>query len=239
MKPVNRSPKEPEENKTIEELFVGRKKSLKSKNVVTHFQDSRPTVFKTRLRRKVSEKQIKTVEEFVKCDIKEPETTTEFFNNLNQKLEQRVLLAQPVGHMKQRGKVLQHRVIVGIGNKQGVIGLGSAKSDSFNVAVKKASNKARRNLVYLRCQEVNNQEPYYGPYTETTCKKGATRVTVRPLTGSSITASDRGQEYCNLGNFTNILIEVGSKGRKRKGKINSFFNYYMALHQCLKQQMRP
>ena len=195
---------------------------------------TKSTQYKTKLGHLIRNKKIEKVEDLMKFPLQQPEAINEFFNQIQQPLTQKMLYSEQICHMKARGRCMRHKVIVGVGNQKGVIGIGSGKSNSFNVALKKASNKAKCNLLYLRYRGLNLA--HYGPHTETSCKKGATRVTVRPLTGGSITASGRGKEYCALGGLENILIEVGNKGKLRKGKVRSFYNYYFSLHQCLKKQ---
>jgi small subunit ribosomal protein S5 len=170
--------------------------------------------------------------------VREPQIIDYLFRQNPLKI--RIFQTAKVSHTLRSGKIYQFRVVAGIGNSKGVIGLGVGKSRQKVTAVKKAINNAKKNVLYIESPVFDlfkqTTKTYNGPSKVTVCKNGATKITVSPLTGSSITASKKGKAYCELGGLINIKICVGTKKRDRKGKAASALNYFTALHDCMRKQ---
>ena len=154
-------------------------------------------------------------------------------DHFNEQFSTNVVSVDRISHSLRSGKIYSFRVTVLVG-KEGMIGCGVGKSNIKSVAIKKALNRAKQNLVYLGNLK---RQSYYTPRKVGFLKKGATLITVSPLEGRSVTASKLGQLYCNMCNLKGIKITVGSKKRNVKGKVGSKLNYFTALHEIIGLQV--
>lgn len=153
----------------------------------------------------------------------------------NEPLVSRIVSVDRISHTLKSGKIYQFRVVLVIGNKNGLVGVGVSKAIAKNDAIRKAEAEAKKSFISLRTLELSKKG--YSPKRKTSSKLGATTVTVAPLSGNSITCSKNGKVYCELAGLTNILIYVGSKKRQKHGKVGSKMNYFKALHQSMCKQV--
>lgn len=126
-----------------------------------------------------------------------------------------------VCHTLKSGKILGYRVVCGIGDKKGIIGLGTANARVFSDAYLKAFKNAKKNLIIL-----HNVGDIYTIKRFASCKKGATTVEVRP-SESQHSYSKKGAAYCALSNLQKCSINL------KKRKNTSLYNYYTALHSAV------
>ncbi|MAG21985.1 MAG: 30S ribosomal protein S5 [Candidatus Diapherotrites archaeon] len=101
---------------------------------------------KTRLGKKVKAGEITSIEEIFKenTPVQEPEIIDILLN-----LEETVVDVKKTTRVVRAGRKFSFRVAVLVGNKNGVIGLGTAKDAEKWPAVKKAARKAKLNLVQI------------------------------------------------------------------------------------------
>ncbi len=187
---------------------------------------------KTQIGRKVLKNEFKDVTQVLNaCNQKivEPEVVDYF-----EPLTSQMVSVSKISHSQSAGKVYGFRVVVLIGDGKGLIGCGVGKSIVKASAIKIATNKAKKELITLK-KFINDD--LIQPITTSKSKKGATLVTVKPIKGSSVTASKLGRLYCKMAGLTGIVITTGTKKRQKKGKVGSPLNYYTALHQAIKSQV--
>ena len=185
---------------------------------------------KTKIGKLVKENQIKSLSEVLRNNsIIEPE----IIDHLEKDLIVKVVCADRVSHTLKSGKIYGFRVVVLVG-KYGYIGCGVGKSIVKAQAIKKALLEAKKSIVCLLELE---KESFFTPKFVSSDKKGATTVTVKPILGTSITASKLGRLYCQVCGIKGIKIYTGNKKRERKGKVASKLNYYTALHDGIKKQL--
>lgn len=187
--------------------------------------------FKTLLGQQVLENKYSSIHEVLEDNkILEPKIVDLF----NQHLSSKVVSIDRICHTLKSGKVYLFRVVVLVGNGNGLIGLGVAKSIAKITAVRKAELCAKKNLVSLK--KISSEGNCYKPRKVTSQKYGATTVTVTPLLSNTITASKNGKIYAQLSGLTNLRAYVGTKKRLRKGKVGSALNYFKCLHECIRKQ---
>lgn len=157
----------------------------------------------------------------------------EIIDYLEKDLLIKVVCTDRISHTLKSGKIYGFRVVVLVG-KQGFIGCGVGKSTVKAQAIKKGVLEAKKSMLSLVSLKTTG---LITPRLITKDKKGATTVTITPLTGTSVTASKLGRSYCELCGLKGIKIHTGNKKRERKGKVASKLNYFTALHTSLKGQI--
>jgi len=119
---------------------------------------------------------------------------------------EQVILIRRVTKVVKGGKNLRFSALVAVGNKNGLVGLGKGKAREVPLAIKKAIEDAKKNVVKVPIK--NGTIPHYieGKY-------GAGHVVLRPASkGTGVIAGSSVRIILELAGVKNILTKIiGSK----------------------------
>jgi len=130
----------------------------------------------------VKEGEISTIEEVfeIGAPIMEPEIVDVL---LGEELTEEVLDITLVQRMTDSGRRVQYRVVVVIGNGNGIVGLGQAKAQEAGPAIRKAIGVAKKNIIQIRrgcgSWECGCGAPHSIPF-KVMGKAGSVRVVLYP-----------------------------------------------------------
>jgi len=117
-------------------------------------------------------------------------------------LEEQVISIRRVTKVVKGGKNLRFSAAVVVGNKNGMVGVGTGKAREVPLAIKKAVASARRNLIKVPL--VNDTLPYY-----TVGRYGASNVVLRPASpGTGVIAGGAARIIIELAGIKNILAKI-------------------------------
>ena len=134
--------------------------------------------------------------------------------------EELLLEVRRVTRVNTWGRQLSFRAIILVGNKAGKIGLGVSKGWDVQIAVRKATNEAYKNMKVIPITEWGTV-----PY-ETTFKYKAAIIKILPASnGTGLKAGSALRSVLELAGYTNIL----SKIMGTNNKLNNALATIMAL----------
>lgn len=138
-----------------------------------------------------------------------------------------VVKVQRVTKVTKGGKRFSFSAVVVTGDRQGNVGIGSGKSREVSLAIAKATNSARKNLIEI---------PRRGrtiPYS-VEGKHGASKVVVRPASkGTGNIAGGAARAICNAAGIEDVLIKsIGAPNGTNvaKATLNAFAKLRSAAH---------
>lgn len=155
--------------------------SMEAEHIEEKGTELKDWVPKTELGKQVLNGKIKSLEEllFSNKRIMEPEIV----DYLEPNLESVVVDVRKTARVIRAGRKFSFRVGVVVGNKNGIIGFGTAKDKEKLPAVKKAIDNAKLNLIFVQrgcgSWECGCNEPHSVPF-EVTGKCASVRVTLMP-----------------------------------------------------------
>lgn len=125
--------------------------------------------------------------------------------------EARLISVDRVTRVTEGGKRFSFRVFMIVGNNQGTVGLGVAKSPDMSRAIEKATRYGKRKLIKLPLQD--------GTIAFTArAKYRAAEVTMRPSRGGGLIAGGLARHICELGGVKHINVKFISR---TKNSINN------------------
>lgn len=134
--------------------------------------------------------------------------------------EELLLEVRRVTRVNTWGRQLSFRAIILVGNKNGKIGLGVSKGWDVQIAVRKATNEAYKNMKVIPVTE-GGSVPY-----ETTFKYKSAIVKIIPAaSGTGLKAGSALRSVMELAGYTNVL----SKIMGTNNKLNNALATIMAL----------
>jgi len=117
--------------------------------------------------------------------------------------EQKLLDIRRTARMVAGGRRFSFRALVIIGNKQGKVGVGLAKGADVTIAVEKAVNQAKKNLVEIPITENKS----IAQMVE--AKYGAAKVMLKPAAkGKGIIAGGAVRVICSLAGIENVVSKI-------------------------------
>jgi small subunit ribosomal protein S5 len=124
--------------------------------------------------------------------------------------EQKLLDIRRTARMVSGGRRFNFRALVIIGNKQGKVGIGLAKGADVTIAVEKAVNQAKKNLIQVPITENKSISQMIE------AKFGAARVMLKPAPkGRGIIAGGAVRVICSLAGIENVVSKIiGRTGNK-------------------------
>jgi small subunit ribosomal protein S5 len=127
--------------------------------------------------------------------------------------EEKVIEVDRVSRTVKGGRRLRFRALVAVGNRKGKIGIGIGKGQEVLVAVGKAVNKAKKNLVDIKI--VNDTIAH-----ETKISFGGAKLFLAPARpGTSIIAGSSVRAVVELSGIKNILSKIiGSSNKINNAK---------------------
>lgn len=122
--------------------------------------------------------------------------------------EQRIIELARVTRVMAGGKRMRFRACVAVGDRQGHIGIGVAKGIDVTLAIQKASNKAKKQIITIPM--VDQTIPH-----QVSTKYKAAKVLIRPApAGKGIVAGGAMRHVFELGGVPNVVGKIlGSKNK--------------------------
>ncbi len=186
---------------------------------------------KTKLGRKVLEGEITDIMEILLAGIpiKEPEIVDYL---LGDQLKAEVLGTAMVQRMTDSGRRNKLRVIVAVGNEDGIIGLGIGKAKEFLQARAEAIREAKKNIIYVRrgcgSWECGCRTPHSVPF-KVTGKSSSVEVTLKPAPrGVGLVAADTIKPVLRLAGIKDVWTFS-------RGHTKTTLNFVKAAFDALRQ----
>lgn len=130
------------------------------------------------------------------------------FQKVKEKKEfdQKVLDIRRVARVVAGGRRFSFRATVAIGNRRGMVGVGTAKGLDVTQAVEKAVHKARKNVIMVPLQK-NGSIPY-----EVYAKCGSAAIVIKPArAGRGMIAGGPVRSIASLAGIQNITAKILSR----------------------------
>ncbi|HHF55577.1 MAG TPA: 30S ribosomal protein S5 [Thermoplasmatales archaeon] len=184
---------------------------------------------KTRLGKLVMEGKITSMSQALKSGL--PLREVEIVDMLLPDLEDEVVDVNMVQRMTDSGRRTKFRVVVVVGNKNGYVGIGQAKDREVGMAIRKAVEKAKLNIIEVNrgcgSWECGCGTPHSLPF-KVTGKCGSVRITLKP--------APRGVGLA-VGNVAKVVLRLA--GIKdvwgfTKGETRTTINFAKAVYDALK-----
>ncbi len=133
------------------------------------------------------------------------------FNKPAKTLDEIILDTKAVVKVTKGGRQRRFQAVVLVGDKKGLVGLGTGKANEISEAVKKARQEANKNVVRIPVVE-GRTIPH-----EIVGVKGATRVVIKPATaGTGLVAGGAVRSVLEIAGYHDII----SKSLGSRTKIN-------------------
>ncbi len=126
--------------------------------------------------------------------------------------EQKIINISRVTRVVKGGRRLSFRVDMIIGDKKGRVGLGSGKATDTSLAIQKAFNQARKNLVYLKLTK-NKSIPFASE-----AKVTSSRIAMMPNKERGLVAGSTMRNVLEIAGITDVTAQVHSRS---KNKLNN------------------
>ncbi|MCD6331216.1 MAG: 30S ribosomal protein S5 [Thermoplasmata archaeon] len=184
---------------------------------------------KTRLGRLVLEGKITSMGQALKSGL--PLREVEIVDMLLPDLEDEVIDVNMVQRMTDSGRRTKFRVVVVVGNKNGYVGIGQAKDKEVGMAIRKAVEKAKLNIIEINrgcgSWECGCGLPHSLPF-KVTGKCGSVRVTLKPAPrGVGLAVGDVAKVVLRLAGVQDVW---GTS----KGETRTTINYAKAVYDALR-----
>jgi len=126
--------------------------------------------------------------------------------------EQKIINISRVTRVVKGGRRLSFRVDMIIGDKKGRVGLGSGKATDTSLAIQKASNEAKKNLVYLKLTKTKSIPFASG------AKVTSSRVEMMPNKERGLVAGSTMRNVFEIAGITDVTARVHTRS---KNKLNN------------------
>ena len=142
--------------------------------------------------------------------------------------EQRIIDLARVTRVQKGGKRLRFRILLALGDKNGKVGYAIAKGADVSIAVNKAVNKAKKNMITVKL--VNETIPH-----AITVKYKAATVLLKPaVPGKGIVAGGAVRSILELAGVPNIYGKILSKTNNKISNVRSVFYALEQLNKRVK-----
>ena len=133
---------------------------------------------------------------------KETRENSKIFSARGLELTERVVAVNRVSKVVKGGKRFRFSVLVAVGDSVGQVGLGMGKAKEISIAMKKAIEHARKNLVDLKKTGNTVPHPIVGKF-------GAAEVLIRPaVPGTGVLAGSSVRPIMELGGVKDVIAKV-------------------------------
>lgn len=123
--------------------------------------------------------------------------------------EQKLLDTARVTRVVAGGRRFRFRTVVVVGNRKGKVGVGVAKGQDMTLAVEKAANKARKNLMNI---QTKGETISY----QVEAKYGSAKVLLKPArVGRGIVAGGAVRAICDLAGIGNISAKILTRSKNK------------------------
>ncbi|KAA0006053.1 MAG: 30S ribosomal protein S5 [Thermoplasmata archaeon] len=184
---------------------------------------------KTRLGKLVAKGEITSMSEALKSGY--PLKEVEIVDALLSEVEDQVLDVNMVQRMTDSGRRTKFRVVVAVGNKDGFVGIGIAKDKEVGMAIRKAVENAKINIIEVKrgcgSWECGCGMPHSLPF-RVEGKSGSVRVILKPA------PKGVGLAVGNVAKVVLGLAGVKDVWGSTKGETRTTINYAKAVYNALK-----
>ncbi|AHF79609.1 30S ribosomal protein S5 [Thermococcus paralvinellae] len=197
---------------------------------------------KTKLGMLVKEGQITDIHEIFRkgYQIKEPEIVDVLIPEVNARENQQVLDIALTVRMTDSGRRVRFRVLAAVGNRDGYVGLGIGHGKEVGIAIRKAINYAKMNIIEIKrgcgSWECRCRRPHSVPFT-VEGKEGSVRVRLMPgPRGLGLVIGDVGKKILTLAGVKDVWSQSFGETRTTVNFAKAVFN---ALYNTNKVAIKP
>ncbi|HEC88691.1 MAG TPA: 30S ribosomal protein S5 [Thermoplasmata archaeon] len=184
---------------------------------------------KTRLGKMVMSGEITSMGQVLRSGL--PIREVEIVDMLLPELEDEVIDVNMVQRMTDSGRRTKFRVVVVVGNKNGYVGIGQAKDREVGMAIRKAVEKAKLNIIEVNrgcgSWECGCGKPHTLPF-KVTGKCGSVKITLKPA------PKGVGLAVGNVAKIVLGLAGIEDAWGFTKGQTRTTINYAKAVYDALK-----
>ena len=197
---------------------------------------------KTKLGMLVKEGQITDIHEIFRkgYQIKEPEIIDVLLPEVNARENQQVLDIALTVRMTDSGRRVRFRVLAAVGNRDGYVGLGIGHGKEVGIAIRKAINYAKMNIIEIKrgcgSWECRCRRPHSVPFT-VEGKEGSVRVKLMPgPRGLGLVIGDVGKKILTLAGVKDVWSQSFGETRTTVNFAKAVFD---ALYNTNKVAIKP
>lgn len=197
---------------------------------------------KTKLGMLVKEGQITDIHEIFRkgYQIKEPEIVDVLLPEVNARENQQVLDIALTVRMTDSGRRVRFRVLAAVGNRDGYVGLGIGHGKEVGIAIRKAINYAKMNIIEIKrgcgSWECRCRRPHSVPFT-VEGKEGSVRVKLIPgPRGLGLVIGDVGKKILTLAGVKDVWSQSFGETRTTVNFAKAVFD---ALYNTNKVAIKP
>ncbi|MCD6373764.1 MAG: 30S ribosomal protein S5 [Thermococcus sp.] len=197
---------------------------------------------RTKLGRLVKEGQITDIHEIFRkgYQIKEPEIVDVLLPEVNLRENQEVLDIALTVRMTDSGRRIRFRVLAAVGNRDGYVGLGIGHGREVGIAIRKAINYAKINIIEIKrgcgSWECRCRRPHSIPFA-VEGKEGSVRVKLMPgPRGLGLVIGDVGKKILSLAGVQDVWSQTLGETRTTVNFAKAVFN---ALYNTNRVAIQP
>ncbi|ANF22840.1 30S ribosomal protein S5 [Thermococcus piezophilus] len=197
---------------------------------------------RTKLGMLVKEGQITDIHEIFRkgYQIKEPEIVDVLLPEVNLRENQEVLDIALTVRMTDSGRRIRFRVLAAVGNRDGYVGLGIGHGKEVGIAIRKAINYAKMNIIETKrgcgSWECRCRRPHSIPFA-VEGKEGSVRVKLMPgPRGLGLVIGDVGKKILSLAGVQDVWSQTLGETRTTVNFAKAVFN---ALYNTNRVAIKP
>ncbi len=197
---------------------------------------------RTKLGMAVKEGQITDIHEIFRkgYQIKEPEIIDVLLPEANLRENQEILDIALTVRMTDSGRRIRFRVLAAVGNRDGYVGLGIGHGREVGIAIRKAINYAKMNIIEIKrgcgSWECRCRKPHSIPFA-VEGKEGSVRVKLMPgPRGLGLVIGDVGKKILSLAGVQDVWSQTLGETRTTVNFAKAVFN---ALYNTNKVAIKP
>ncbi|WP_297491013.1 30S ribosomal protein S5 [Thermococcus sp.] len=197
---------------------------------------------RTKLGKLVKDGQITDIHEIFRkgYQIKEPEIVDILLPETNLRENQEVLDIALTVRMTDSGRRIRFRVLAAVGNRDGYVGLGIGHGREVGIAIRKAINYAKMNIIEIKrgcgSWECRCRRPHSIPFA-VEGKEGSVRVKLMPgPRGLGLVIGDVGKKILSLAGVQDVWSQTLGETRTTVNFAKAVFN---ALYNTNKVAIQP
>ncbi|NJE84968.1 30S ribosomal protein S5 [Thermococcus sp. CX2] len=197
---------------------------------------------RTKLGMLVKEGQITDIHEIFRkgYQIKEPEIVDVLLPEVNLRENQEVLDIALTVRMTDSGRRIRFRVLAAVGNRDGYVGLGIGHGKEVGIAIRKAINYAKMNIIEIKrgcgSWECRCRRPHSIPFA-VEGKEGSVRVRLMPgPRGLGLVIGDVGKKILSLAGVQDVWSQTLGETRTTVNFAKAVFN---ALYNTNRVAIKP
>ncbi len=197
---------------------------------------------RTKLGVAVKEGQIATIHEIFRrgYQIKEPEIVDVLLPEANMRENQEILDIALTVRMTDSGRRIRFRVLAAVGNRDGYVGLGIGHGREVGIAIRKAINYAKMNVIEIKrgcgSWECRCRKPHSIPFA-VEGREGSVKVKLMPgPRGLGLVIGDVGKKILALAGVQDVWSQTLGETRTTVNFAKAVFN---ALYNTNKVAIKP